>query len=114
MLRARRAVEVHAVAHVTGGGIPGNLGRVLPEGCDAVVDRAEWEEPPVFAEIRAAGDVDDAEMARVFNLGIGMVLVVPPVAVAGALEALAGAGRPAVVIGAVTAGSGRVHMARTP
>ncbi len=68
--------EVHAVAHITGGGMPGNLDRVLPAGADAVVDRDAWEEPHVFGEIRRLGDVDDAEMARVFNLGIGMVLVV--------------------------------------
>ena len=68
--------DVHAAAHVTGGGLPGNLGRVVPDGADAVVDRGAWEEPRIFDEIRRLGDVDDGEMARVFNLGIGMVLVV--------------------------------------
>jgi phosphoribosylformylglycinamidine cyclo-ligase len=87
---------------------------VLPEGCDAVVDRTAWEEPRVFTEIRRAGDVDDGEMARVFNLGIGMVLVVPEAAATLAVEVLAGAGRPALVIGGVVPGEGRVHMAAAP
>jgi phosphoribosylformylglycinamidine cyclo-ligase len=105
-----RPGEVHAVAHITGGGIPGNLDRVLPAGADAVVDRDAWEEPRVFAEIRRLGDVDDAEMARAFNLGVGMVLVVTAAAADGAVDALGAAGCPAVVIGRVTAGSGRVQM----
>jgi phosphoribosylformylglycinamidine cyclo-ligase len=70
------AVEVHACAHVTGGGIPGNLARVLPEGRGAVIRRGSWEEPRIFAEIAAAGGVSDEEMARVFNLGVGMLVVV--------------------------------------
>ena len=57
------------------GGIPGNLARVLPAGCDAVVERASWAVPRIFAEIQRLGAVDDDEMARVFNLGLGMVLV---------------------------------------
>ncbi len=110
VLAAQRAVDVHAAAHVTGGGIPGNLVRALPAGADAVVDRAAWDEPEVFGEIRRLGDVDDGEMARVFNLGIGMVLIVAVDAAAGALAALDGAGCPAVVMGRVTEGTGHVHM----
>ncbi len=104
---------VHAIAHITGGGLPGNLERVLPPGADAVVDRGAWLEPPVFAEIRRLGDVDEQEMARVFNLGIGMVLVVDAAAVAGVVGALGEAGRDAVVIGAVTEGAGRVQLTGT-
>ena len=73
---SRRHVEVHAFAHVTGGGIPGNLARVLPDRCDAVVERGRWEEPRIFAEIQRAGDVADDEMEHVFNLGVGMLAVV--------------------------------------
>jgi phosphoribosylformylglycinamidine cyclo-ligase len=72
----RRSVDVHACAHVTGGGIPGNLARVLPEGLGAVIRRGSWAEPPVFGEIQAAGGVADEEMLRVFNLGVGMLVVV--------------------------------------
>jgi phosphoribosylformylglycinamidine cyclo-ligase len=110
VLAALGAGDVHAAAHVTGGGIPGNLGRVLPPGCDAVVDRAAWDEPRVFAEIRRLGDVDDAEMVRVFNLGIGMVLVVDAAAATTTVDALGGAGCPAVVMGGVVDGTGTVHM----
>jgi len=110
VLGALRAGDVHAAAHVTGGGIPGNLSRVLPPGCDAVVDRAAWDEPRVFAEIRRLGDVDDAEMVRVFNLGIGLVLVVDAADVAPTVDALGGAGCPAVVMGRVVDGTGTVRM----
>lgn len=113
-VRAALAVSdihtVHAIAHITGGGMPGNLDRVLPAGADAVVDRGAWEEPEVFGEIRRLGDVDDAEMASVFNLGIGMVLVVDAAGAHGVVDALGAAGCPAVVIGRVTEGSGRVQM----
>ncbi len=104
------AAEVHAAAHVTGGGIPGNLVRALPPHCDAVVERGSWEEPRIFAEIRRLGDVDEGEMTRVFNLGIGMILVVPAAHQAAALEALRLAGAPAAAVGKVTAGTGTVHM----
>jgi phosphoribosylformylglycinamidine cyclo-ligase len=107
-------VEVHAVAHITGGGIPGNLGRVLPAGLDAVVELATWSEPRIFDEIRRLGDVDEAEMARVFNLGIGMVLVVAPDDADAALAVVGGAGCGAVVVGRVTKGSGQVHMEPHP
>jgi phosphoribosylformylglycinamidine cyclo-ligase len=107
------AAEVHAAAHVTGGGIPGNLVRALPAHCDAVVDRSTWEEPPVFAEIRRLGDVDEGEMARVFNLGIGMILVVRGADASAALETLGAAGAPAALVGRVIAGTGTVRMVRS-
>ena len=78
VLAVLRVVDVRAVAHITGGGIPGNLVRVLPDKADAVVDQSSWEPPRIFAEIQRLGDVTDDEMAKVFNLGIGMILVVPP------------------------------------
>src|SRR4051812_21315654 len=68
-----RAVDVHGLAHITGGGLPGNVSRVLPDGCDAVIRRGAWEVPRIFKEIQRLGEVSDAEMAGVFNLGIGMV-----------------------------------------
>ncbi|HET9601642.1 MAG TPA: phosphoribosylformylglycinamidine cyclo-ligase [Acidimicrobiales bacterium] len=90
MAALRRVVPVHAFAHITGGGLPGNVPRVLPDGCLAVIDRSAWPEPQIFDEIRRQGDVADEEMARVFNLGLGMVAVVPQEAVAAAQDALAG------------------------
>jgi phosphoribosylformylglycinamidine cyclo-ligase len=110
VLGALGVVEVHAAAHVTGGGIPGNLVRALPAGADAVVDRRAWDEPRVFGQIRRLGDVDDGEMARVFNLGIGMVLIVDGGDAAGAVDALGAAGCPAVVMGRVTEGTGHVRV----
>ena len=73
--------DVHACAHVTGGGLAANLSRVLPPDCDARIDRDSWEVPGIFTEIAEVGGVDEDEMARVFNLGIGMVLVVDPTSV---------------------------------
>ncbi len=106
-----RAVDVRAIAHVTGGGIVGNVARVLPAGCDAVVRRREWEVPRIFSEIQRAGEVADAEMARVFNLGIGMVVVVPQRDVFRALDKLRASGhRASAVIGEVVDGRGVVHM----
>ncbi len=96
--------EVHAISHITGGGIPGNLPRVLPDGLRAVVVRGTWPVPRIFDQIRRLGAVDDDEMARVFNLGLGMVVVVPPSSVAPALAALEGEGRPATVVGRVEPG----------
>ena len=92
LLGLREAVEVHAFAHVTGGGIAGNLVRVLPPGVDAVVRRGSWPQPRIFAEVAAAGDVAPDEMARVFNLGIGMIAVVAADAADAAIESLARSG----------------------
>ncbi|MGD8289889.1 MAG: phosphoribosylformylglycinamidine cyclo-ligase [Gemmatimonadota bacterium] len=70
------AGAVHGLAHVTGGGIPGNLPRVLPQGLGAVVDRSAWEVPAVFRVLQEAGKVATEEMDRVFNMGVGMIAVV--------------------------------------
>ncbi len=103
-------VEVHAVAHITGGGLPGNVPRVLAADVDAEFDRSTWKIPPIFAEVQTAGGVDDDEMVRVFNLGLGMVVAVPPEAVDGALGLLAAAGRDACVVGRLVRGRGRVRL----
>jgi phosphoribosylformylglycinamidine cyclo-ligase len=101
---------VHAAAHITGGGITGNLPRVLPATVDAVVERSRWSTPRIFEEIQALGDVDDAEMARVFNLGLGMILVVDPGGVENVLAALAGTGQEGSVVGRLLDGTGEVQM----
>ncbi|HEY8527386.1 MAG TPA: phosphoribosylformylglycinamidine cyclo-ligase [Acidimicrobiales bacterium] len=99
IVRLLAEVDVRAVAHVTGGGLVGNLPRVLPAGLDAEVDRSSWEVPRVFGEIQRLGAVDDDEMVRVFNLGIGMVVAVPAAEAGRALAMLADAGHRAVEIG---------------
>lgn len=102
--------EVHAVAHITGGGLPGNINRVLPDDLDALVDPGSWEWPRLFSELQRIGDVDSAEMRKVFNLGIGMVAVVPSSSVHKALDVLRTSGHRAVVIGEIVAGDGRVRF----
>jgi phosphoribosylformylglycinamidine cyclo-ligase len=109
MLELTRRVAVHAFAHVTGGGIPGNLERVLPGHCDAVIEQV-WEVPRIFGEIQQAGAVSDDEMAHVFNLGIGMIAVVPPDAVEAALDTVRSAGHEAWMIGRVVDGHRRVIL----
>lgn len=74
----RRRTVVHGIAHITGGGLRENLARILPEGTQAVIDRRGWPVPPVFRWLQQLGDVEDDEMDRVFNMGVGMVLVVAP------------------------------------
>jgi phosphoribosylformylglycinamidine cyclo-ligase len=109
-LRSALGDAVHACAHITGGGIPGNLVRVLPQDCDARLDRRGWEVPQIFTEIGQLGGVADEEMAQVFNLGLGMVLVVDQRAGEAVLSALSAAGQQPVVVGAVVEGSGKVDL----
>jgi phosphoribosylformylglycinamidine cyclo-ligase len=99
-------VDVHALAHVTGGGLPGNLPRSLPKSVDAVVDESTWESPRIFAEIQRHGGISDEEMRKVFNLGLGMVAVVPAEDTYRALDILRTAGVRAVEIGVVEKGRG--------
>jgi phosphoribosylformylglycinamidine cyclo-ligase len=111
VLRARDGLgaALHACAHVTGGGLVGNLPRVLPEGLGVVLERGAWDEPRVFAEIQRLGSVADDEMDRVFNRGIGMALVVDAAVVDDARTALAPNGPAAPVIGEVVAGEAGVR-----
>ena len=94
-------VDVRGVAHVTGGGIPGNLPRALPADVGYVVDPTTWEVPAIFGRIQELGGVADDEMARVFNLGIGMIVVVRPDDALLTVEALGAHGHDARVIGEV-------------
>ena len=97
---------VHGLAHVTGGGIPGNLPRVLPEGLGASVDRSAWTVPAVFQTLQKAGGVTRDEMDRVFNMGIGMIVVVDAADVATVTDAAAQAEVGAWTIGEVEKGQG--------
>jgi phosphoribosylformylglycinamidine cyclo-ligase len=99
-------VEVHAFAHVTGGGIPGNLSRVLPSGLGAEIRRGSWPEPRIFAVVAEAGGVADEEMARVFNLGLGMLAVVPDGEVPSAVASLRSSGHAAYEVGRIVDGAG--------
>ncbi|QYG91229.1 phosphoribosylformylglycinamidine cyclo-ligase [Iamia sp. SCSIO 61187] len=103
------SVDVHALAHVTGGGLPGNLPRSLPKGVDAVVDPSTWEVPRIFGEIQRHGEISDDEMRQVFNLGLGMVAVVPAEDVYRALDTLRAAGVRATQVGVVEKGHGALR-----
>jgi len=110
IMALNREVDVRAVAHITGGGIPGNLNRVLPKGVDAVVDRTSWEAPRVFGELQRLGGISTHEMAKVFNMGLGMIVVVPEREAARAQDILRTHGHRAVQVGTITEGHGEVHL----
>ncbi|GAC1536884.1 MAG: phosphoribosylformylglycinamidine cyclo-ligase [Acidimicrobiales bacterium] len=97
-------VDVRAVAHITGGGIPGNVPRVLPPGVVAVLDRSTWAIPPLMAELVGRGAVAEDEWVRVFNMGLGMIVAVPGADADRAVTVLEAAGYPAGVVGEITAG----------
>jgi phosphoribosylformylglycinamidine cyclo-ligase len=102
--------EVRAFAHVTGGGIPGNLVRILPEHADAVVNRSTWKPQPIFDLIQAKGRIDAAEMESTFNMGVGMFAIVSADDSDRALAFLAGRGIEAWPAGEIIEGSGMVQM----
>lgn len=107
--RAYRVKKVvTAMAHVTGGGISGNLGRVLGDGVDAHIRTSAWETPPVFRFLRERGGVDDAEMRRVFNMGIGYCVVARPTFAEAVARKLTRLGERVSVIGKIVKGRGRV------
>ena len=110
VLAAADAFDVRAVAHITGGGLPGNLNRVLPENTDAQIDTSSWGVPPIFSELQRLGNVDTDEMFRTFNMGIGMTLVVPSHEVDAVCDLLLDHGHPAIQIGEITSGSGVVNL----
>jgi phosphoribosylformylglycinamidine cyclo-ligase len=102
--------DVHAYAHITGGGLAGNLARVLPPGVNAVLDRTTWTPPAIFGVLAAAGAVPAAEMERVFNMGVGMTAVVARDGTDQALGILASRGVDAWVLGEVTPGTGEARL----
>jgi phosphoribosylformylglycinamidine cyclo-ligase len=104
--------KVHGLAHITGGGIAGNLVRILPPNCEAVVDPDSWELPPLFTTLQQAGQVSTEEMRDVFNLGVGLIAVLPPDDVAAAESAAAADGVPTWVMGEIHPGSRTVRFAR--
>jgi len=98
--------EVHGLAHITGGGIPENVPRMMPDGCGAVIDPQTWEVPPVFRTLQDLGGVPDDEMWKTFNMGVGMVVAVPQENAAALLQEIEAAGEVVYAIGAVVEGSG--------
>jgi phosphoribosylformylglycinamidine cyclo-ligase len=102
--------DVHAFAHVTGGGLALNLGRVLPPQADAALDRAAWSPPPVFGWLAERGGIAGEEMERVFNMGVGMVAVVGAHDADAALRLLTSRGVPAWLVGVIAQGTGVARL----
>jgi len=103
-------VEVSAMAHVTGGGLPGNVPRVLPAGCRARIRRSAWRVPAVFETLGAAGRVEEGEMFRTFNMGVGYVVVVAEAAAERAAALLAAAGETVLRLGEIVPGERGVEL----
>ena len=111
-LKALRPVlsRTHAMAHITGGGLPGNLNRALPDTLDAVVDTSSWRVPNLFAQLGRAGDVPPSEMFRTFNMGVGMVVLTKPADADAVIRSARDAGISAWRLGRVVRGSGQVIL----
>ena len=101
VLPLRERFTIKGMAHITGGGLPGNLPRILPEGLQAVIDEGSWEIPPIFRLVEREGPVKREEMYRTFNMGIGYTLVLPPGEAPQAVALLEEAGVPAFAIGRI-------------
>ncbi len=102
--------RVHAMAHITGGGLPENVDRALPETLDAEIDRSSWKVPDVFRVLQKAGSVESAEMYRTFNMGVGMVVICAPADVKAVLSAASAAGVAGWKLGSLKPGSGVVIL----
>jgi len=102
--------QLHALAHITGGGLPENLDRALPETLDAVIDVSSWRVPSVFGVLKEAGRVQPAEMYRTFNMGVGMVAICAPHDVEAVLSAAEQSGLKGWQIGTLRPGSGAVIL----
>lgn len=97
--------SVHALAHITGGGLTENIPRVLPADTEAIIERDRWDLPQVFGWLQTTGNISDQEMLKTFNCGVGMVLIIDSADESAVLETLIAAGEQATVIGSIQAGS---------
>jgi len=104
--------RLSGLAHITGGGLTDNLPRILPGGCSAHIQLNSWTEPPIFGVLQELGRIDEAEMLRTFNMGIGMALIVSPGEVSKVEENLARSGEPLYRIGEIRSGKRRVYYRR--
>jgi phosphoribosylformylglycinamidine cyclo-ligase len=101
ILNLTRNFNIGGIAHITGGGITGNLPRVIPRGCKAVVRKGSWDIHPIFNFLKEKGKLSEDEMFRTFNNGIGMILIVRPKEIEDVLDRLHSMGEKAFVIGEV-------------
>ena len=107
----QRVTAVTGMAHITGGGLPGNVNRALPDDVDAVIDPASWTPHPIFPFLEKHGGVDRREMFRVFNMGIGYTVIVRPAHVKPVMAKLRRLGEKPAIIGEIVKGSGAVRIA---
>lgn len=110
LLTLFQQVDVHALAHITGGGLTENLPRVMPAGTDAVIDANSWQRPAVFDWLQEQGKISDAEMYRTFNNGLGMVLIVDAADAETALAVLREQGEAPMIIGSIETGNQQVTI----
>jgi phosphoribosylformylglycinamidine cyclo-ligase len=101
---------IHAMAHITGGGLPGNVSRMLPQTCDAVLKKESWPVQKIFTFLQAKGPIEEAEMYNVFNMGIGFVLIVAEDFADSIAEKLTSYGEKVYKIGRITTGTGKVVL----
>jgi phosphoribosylformylglycinamidine cyclo-ligase len=109
--RYRVKKVVKAMAHITGGGLPGNVPRVLPKGLTVRIKRDSWPVPPIFKLIAAKGPVDEIEMMRVFNMGVGFVMIVAPAYAKPVMARLRELGERCWALGKVKAGGDELQWA---
>ncbi len=102
VLNLLRDFQIKGMAHITGGGIPENVPRILPRHCRAVIEKSSWPKPPVFEILREEGNIDEREMFRTFNYGIGLVLIVPEMETEDVLMRLSALGETPFAIGEIT------------
>ena len=110
ILTLLESIKVNSIAHITGGGLPGNLPRVLPDNCKAVINTKSWQWPAVFSWLQDGGNIETSEMYRTFNCGVGMVLAVPSDAANQAIALLEQAGETAWQIGEITSHTGPAEV----
>jgi phosphoribosylformylglycinamidine cyclo-ligase len=102
--------KIHAMAHITGGGLPGNLNRALPKTLDAVVDLRSWDVPNLFQQLQRAGGVEQHEMFRTFNMGVGIVVIAPESEVEATVSSARAQNIAAWRLGSVMRGTGQVIL----
>ncbi len=110
LLALMNTVDVHAVAHITGGGLPDNVKRVLAPGHNAVIDPDTWQRPAIFSWLQESGNIEDREMWRTFNCGIGMTVIVDAADVSATLNSLAASGVDAFQIGIIESSDGEATV----
>jgi len=108
ILRLLRLFEIKGIAHITGGGLPENVSRILPKGTQAVIDSSFWKSPPIFKLIQESGNISRHEMFKTFNMGVGMALVVNEDDTGKVIRQLGKMGEKAFVIGEIKKGKQEV------